>query len=94
MYKDTGGQRLIGCLELQVIFRKKATNYSALLWTTTYKDKTSYGSPPPCIQICSLTCEAICVLDGCIQTDMEYGVATISRLLQIIGLFCRISSRL
>ena len=54
----------------------------------------SYGSPPPCIKISSFTCEDICFLDGCIQTDMEYGVATISRLLKIIGLFCRISSRL
>jgi len=41
----------IGCLKLQVIFRKRATIYRALLWKMTYKDKASYGSSPPCIGI-------------------------------------------
>jgi len=44
----TGWWRLIGCLKLQVIFRKRATNYRALLWKTTYEDKASYDSTPPC----------------------------------------------
>jgi len=44
----TGWRRLIGCLKLQVIFRKKATNYRALLRKMTYEDKASYGSSPPC----------------------------------------------
>ena len=33
--------RPIGCLRLQVIFRKRATNYRALLRKMTYKDKAS-----------------------------------------------------
>ena len=33
---------------MQVSFRKRATNYRALLWKLTYKDKASYGSSPPC----------------------------------------------
>ena len=33
---------------LQVSFRKRATNYRALLREMTYKDKTSYESSPPC----------------------------------------------
>jgi len=33
---------------MQVIFRERATNYRALLREKTYKDKTSYGSLPPC----------------------------------------------
>ena len=42
----TGWRRPIGCLKLQVIFRKRATNYRALLRKMTYKDKTSNGSTP------------------------------------------------
>jgi len=45
---DTGWRRLIGCLKLQVIFRKRATNYRALLREKTYKDKASCDSTPPC----------------------------------------------
>jgi len=44
----TGWRRPLGCLKLQVIFRKRATNYRALWQKTTYKDKVSCGSSPPC----------------------------------------------
>jgi len=44
----TGWQRLIGCLKLQVIFRKRATNYRALLRKMTCEAKASYDSTPPC----------------------------------------------
>jgi len=44
-----GWRRFIGCLEVQVIFRKRATNYRALLWKMTYEDKASYDSTPPCM---------------------------------------------
>jgi len=47
-HQDTGWRRLIGCLKLQVNFRKRATNYRALLQKMTYQDKASYGSSPPC----------------------------------------------
>ena len=40
--------RLIGCLKLQVIFRKRATNHRALLREKTCEDKVSYDSTPPC----------------------------------------------
>jgi len=43
----TGWRRIIGHLKLQVIFRKRATNYRALLRTVTCKDKTFCGSSPP-----------------------------------------------
>jgi len=36
------------CLKLEVIFRKRATNYRALLWKINYEDTASYGSSPPC----------------------------------------------
>jgi len=52
---DTRWPRPIGCLQLQVIFCKRAMDYRALLRKTTYKEKTSYGSPPPCIKIPSDT---------------------------------------
>jgi len=35
---------------LQVIFRKRATNYRALLRKMTYKDKASYGFSPTCMR--------------------------------------------
>jgi len=45
----TTGRRIpIGCLKLQIIVRKRATNYRAPLQKMTYKDKASYGSSPPC----------------------------------------------
>jgi len=37
----TEWRRLIGCLQFQVIFHKRATNYSALLREITYEDKAS-----------------------------------------------------
>ena len=40
---NTGWRRLIGCLKLQVIFRKRAINYRVLLRKMTYEDKASYG---------------------------------------------------
>jgi len=58
----TGWRRLIGCLKLQVVFRKRATNYRALLRKLTYEDKASYGSTPPCSStICICTCVYICI---------------------------------
>jgi len=47
----TGWRRLIGCLKVQVTFRKRATNDRALLREMTHKDKASYDSTPPCIYI-------------------------------------------
>ena len=41
-------RRPIGCLELRVIFRKRATNNRALLQKMTTKDKAPYESSPPC----------------------------------------------
>ena len=48
----SGWRRLLGCLEFLVIFRKRATNYRALLRKMTYEDKTSYDSTPPCAACC------------------------------------------
>jgi len=42
-------RRYRGCLQLQVIFRKRATNHRAFLRKLTYKDKASYRSLPPCM---------------------------------------------
>ena len=58
---STGWRRLIGCLKLQVIFRKRATNYRALLREMTYKDKASYGPSPPC-SMCLCFEFGICVM--------------------------------
>jgi len=56
LFSVTGWRRHIRCLKLQVIFRKRATDYRALLREMTCKDKTSYGSSPPCTQTCLYTC--------------------------------------
>ena len=45
--KGTWWRRPIGCLKLQVIFRKRATKYRALLQKKTCKDKAPCGSSPP-----------------------------------------------
>jgi len=46
----SGWQRPIGSLKLHVIFRRRATNYRALLRKMTNQDKASYGSLPPCVR--------------------------------------------
>ena len=47
----TGWHRCIGCIKLQAIFCKRATNYKGLLRKITCKDKESYGSWPPCMSL-------------------------------------------
>jgi len=44
---DTRWRGVIGCLKSQIIFRKRATYYRALLRKMTYKAKASYDSTPP-----------------------------------------------
>ena len=44
----TNVSRCIGYLKLQVSFRKRATNYRALMRKMTNKDKAPYVSSPPC----------------------------------------------
>ena len=41
----------IRVIKLQVVFRKRATNYRAVLRIITYGDKAFYDSTPPCITI-------------------------------------------
>jgi len=69
----TGWRRPIWCLKLQVIFRKRATNYMAVLWKMPCKDKASYESWPPCI--ISIACTTgfwsvdvdVCIMCMCIH---------------------------
>jgi len=49
-YICTGWRRPMKSLQLQVIVRKRATNYRKLSRKMTYKDKASYGSSPTCIK--------------------------------------------
>jgi len=55
----TEWRRPIGSLKSQVIFRKRATNYRALLRKMTYKDNASYDSTPLFITWDVLQCVAI-----------------------------------
>ena len=50
----TGWRNPIGCLKLQVILHKRATNHRSLLRKMTCKDKGSYGYSPPCTDTSSL----------------------------------------
>jgi len=50
----TGWRRPIGCLELHVIFRKRATYYRALLRKMTCEDTAPYRSSPTCMCPCLL----------------------------------------
>jgi len=52
---------------LQVIFRKRATNYRALLRKMTYKDKASYDSTPPCTT--SVILDVMCVFSISLRTS-------------------------
>ena len=45
---DTGWSRLVGCPKLQVIFRKRATNYKALLRKIACEDKGFYDATTLC----------------------------------------------
>ena len=65
MHMCTGCRRLIGCLELQIIFCKRATNYRVLLRKMTYKDKPSYASLPPCIMKCTHIRKNVCTYVKC-----------------------------
>ena len=61
---NAGWRRPIGCLKLQVIFRKRAVNYRALSWKMTYKDKASYGSSPQCTSCSTFANQMICGFTG------------------------------
>jgi len=53
---STWWRRCTGWLQLQISFRKRATNYRACLWKTTYKDMASYGSLQPCSLVFNQSC--------------------------------------
>jgi len=57
---DTGWRRCIGCLKLQVSFRKRATSYRALLREMTYNDGHPMGLCHPVhdnVCVCVRACE-------------------------------------
>jgi len=66
----SGWRRPRGCLKLQDIFRKRATNYRALLRKITHKEKASYDSTPLCtieaIRVC------ICAVYICFSCLCHY----------------------
>jgi len=80
-YTRTGWRRPVGCLELQVIFRKRATNHRALLRKITCTDKISYSSSPLCIDLCGWSIH-LCGLLGPLKLQVsfaEYRHAPLSR---------------
>jgi len=55
-HPNTGWRRLIGCLQLQVIFRKRATNYRNLLrkWPMKIRHLMTLRHPVRCIHMCDM----------------------------------------
>jgi len=67
-----------------VIYRKRATNYRALLWKMTYEDRASYDSMPPCNRgldgthkrqnLCvhkeTVVSLRFCLTEDCLQLDL------------------------
>jgi len=87
-WRSTGWRRLIGCLELQVISRKRAplfckraTNHRALLREMAYADKESYDCMPPC------SCEILHIyVPACINTPLyvcHYSLLYMTRLVSV-----------
>jgi len=73
--------------KLQVIFRKRATNYRALLQKMIYKDKASHGSLPPCTRVrktrwMSLSVAVCCSVLQC--------VAVCCSVLQCVAVCCSV----
>jgi len=67
----TGWRRPMWCLNSQVIFCKRATNYRALLRRMTYKDKAAYGSSPPGTWVCFISFTCVCVTRIVCVCDMN-----------------------
>ena len=101
---NTGWRRLIGCLKLQFIFRKRATNYRALLRKMTYEDKASHDSTPlwhqmpsRCNSVPIANCGALmekrlCFCTAVLQIDLQiFRFARVFEL-RIAGFLCKRSS--
>ena len=93
----TGWRRPIRCLKLQVIFRKRATNYRTLLRKMTYTDNASYGSLPSCMFFTRATHRQEpkkylnvlqCVAEGC---TVLQSVAVCCSVLQCVAVCCSVS---
>jgi len=65
---------------LQVIFRKRAINYRALLRKMTYEDKVPYDYTPPCILLRSRISKA----EYCF-----FYRSLLQNIASFIGLFCK-----
>jgi len=86
-FHHTGWRRPAGCLKLPVIFRKRATNYRALLRKMPYKDKASYDSTPPCMSHVARATSRKCMrIHSVIFVHATSGQRSDDK---ILGLFCK-----
>jgi len=80
-------QRPIGCLNLQVIFRKSVINHRALGQKITHKDEASYGSPRrfPDWNVARMMCVWKGAVCECERLCQIYGIIHVYR--------CRVQKR-
>ena len=99
-YRVACRRKSLSSLKVQVIFRKRATNYRALWRKMTHKDKASYDSTPQDSSVderVAVCCSVLQCVAVCLFLDMDWlrlaGFLKIMSLLQNIvsftGLFCK-----
>jgi len=71
-WTSTGWQRPIGCLEMQISFRKRAIDDRALLRKMTCIDQASCGSLAPCSGCCGVCSIQMKYTYVCLYTNEVY----------------------
>jgi len=94
--RPKGRYRVAKTLMLQVIFRKRATNYRARLRKMSYKDKASCGSSAPCTLLGldrikhRVSRRVCCSVLQCVAGSVLQCVAVCCSVLQCVAVRCSV----